>query len=172
MDPGVVVAVLAYAGLAVVGVRLAWVDVRTHTLPNALVVPLFAGGAAALTASALLAGEPARLLSAAAGTGGMLALYLLLAVAGPGGMGFGDVKLAGVLGLFLGFLGWTPLVVGAGAAFVLGGGYAVVLLSTRRARRGSGIPFGPWMLAGAWLGILGSAVLGSPILAAPSVEWG
>jgi prepilin signal peptidase PulO-like enzyme (type II secretory pathway) len=77
----------------------------------------------------------------------------------PGGMGFGDVKLAGVLGLFLGWLGWAPLMVGAFSAFVLGGLFSIVLLFTRRANRSSGIPFGPWMVAGAWVGIFfGNAI--------------
>ena len=71
----------------------------------------------------------------------------------PGGMGFGDVKLAGVIGLLLGFLGWGTLIVGAFSAFLLGGLFGIALLLVRKANRKSGIPFGPWMLAGAWLGI-------------------
>jgi leader peptidase (prepilin peptidase)/N-methyltransferase len=82
----------------------------------------------------------------------------------PGGMGFGDVKLAGVLGLFLGFLGWPELVVGTFSAFVLGGLFSIALLLTRRATRKSGIPFGPWMLAGAWCGILFGAPIASAYL--------
>jgi len=79
----------------------------------------------------------------------------------PRGMGMGDVKLAGVLGLFLGSLGWGQLAVEAGAAFVLGGLFSVILLITRRAGRKSGIPFGPWMLLGAWVGIFaGPAIAG------------
>jgi leader peptidase (prepilin peptidase)/N-methyltransferase len=69
-------------------------------------------------------------------------------------MGLGDVKLAGVLGLFLGYLGWGQLAAGAAAGFVLGGLFGAVLMLLRRARRGSGIPFGPWMLVGAWIGIV------------------
>jgi leader peptidase (prepilin peptidase)/N-methyltransferase len=74
-------------------------------------------------------------------------------------MGLGDVKLAGVLGLFLGFLGWAELVVGAFAGFVLGGLFAIGLLLSRRAGRTSGIPFGPWMVAGAWVGIVGGGAI-------------
>jgi len=88
---------------------------------------------------------------------GMLVLaigYFALAVAVPGGMGMGDVKLAGVLGLVLAYLGWGPLAVGAFGGFALGAIFAIGLIAARRAKRGSGIPFGPWMLAGAWLGIL------------------
>jgi leader peptidase (prepilin peptidase)/N-methyltransferase len=88
---------------------------------------------------------------------GMLALWLIyfgMAIAYPGGMGFGDVKLAGVLGLFLGYLSWGALFTGAFAAFVLGGTFGLALLLSRRADRKSGIPFGPWMLAGSWIGVL------------------
>jgi leader peptidase (prepilin peptidase)/N-methyltransferase len=93
------------------------------------------------------------LLRAAIAAAALFALYFIMAIAYPGGMGFGDVKLAGVLGLFLGFLGWGELAVGAFAAFVLGGVFGVVLLIARRAGRKSRIPFGPWMLLGAWVGV-------------------
>jgi leader peptidase (prepilin peptidase)/N-methyltransferase len=66
----------------------------------------------------------------------------------------GDVKLAGVIGLFLGFLGWGPLVVGVFSAFLLGGVFGLGLIIARRAGRASGVPFGPWMFAGAWVGAL------------------
>jgi leader peptidase (prepilin peptidase)/N-methyltransferase len=91
-------------------------------------------------------------------------LYLLLAMLYPGGMGLGDVKLAGVLGLFLGWLGWGELVVGAFGAFLLGGLFGVALLLGRRAGRKSSIPFGPWMLVGAWLGIFAGDVLANGYL--------
>jgi leader peptidase (prepilin peptidase)/N-methyltransferase len=69
-------------------------------------------------------------------------------------MGFGDVKLAGLLGLCLGFVGLPQLAVGVLAAFLLGGLAGVTLIVLRRADRTTAIPFGPWMLAGAWVGIL------------------
>jgi leader peptidase (prepilin peptidase)/N-methyltransferase len=100
-----------------------------------------------------LTGDYAALIRASIGLAILWALYLIMALAYPGGMGFGDVKLAGVLGLFLGYLGWGTFVVGAFAAFLLGGIFAIGLVLTRRATRKSGIPFGPWMLAGAWVGI-------------------
>jgi leader peptidase (prepilin peptidase)/N-methyltransferase len=80
-------------------------------------------------------------------------------------MGFGDVKLAGVLGLFLGYLGWGQLVVGAFGAFLLGGAFSLGLLALRRVNRKSGIPFGPWMLAGGWVGALAGAPISSGYLA-------
>ena len=70
-------------------------------------------------------------------------------------MGFGDVKLAGVIGIYLGWLGWDVLAVGALAAFLLGGLFGVILLVSRSAGSKTAVPFGPWMLGGAWVGILG-----------------
>ena len=69
-------------------------------------------------------------------------------------MGGGNVKLAGVLGLYLAWLGWGVLAVGALAAFVLGGLFGLALIASRRADRRTAVPFGPWMIAGAWLAIL------------------
>ncbi len=71
------------------------------------------------------------------------------------------MKLAGVLGLYLGWAGWGQLAVGAFAAFLLGGVFSLVLIVVRRASRKSRIPFGPWMIVGAWVGILCGAELAS-----------
>jgi leader peptidase (prepilin peptidase) / N-methyltransferase len=150
---------IAFLYLAAISVALAVIDIDTHTLPNRIVLPAYLVGGGLLGTAALLDGDGDRLLSMAVGCGAAFLLYLLLALARPGGMGFGDVKLAGVLGLFLGSLGWAQLVVGVFAAFVLGGLFGIALTLARRATRRSGIPFGPWMLAGAWLGILAGAPL-------------
>jgi leader peptidase (prepilin peptidase)/N-methyltransferase len=71
----------------------------------------------------------------------------------PAGMGYGDVKLAGLLGLYLGWLGWGPVLVGTFTGFLLGGLVGVALLVTRRAGRRTAIPFGPFMLGGAMLAL-------------------
>ena len=150
---------VAYLYLAAISVVLALIDIDTKRLPNAIVLPSYVVGIVLLSASAILGGHPVALIPAGVGMVALFLFYLVAALVYPGGMGFGDVKLAGVLGLFLGFLGWGPLVVGAFAAFILGGVFSLVLVALRRAGRKSGIPFGPWMLAGAWVGIFfGSAV--------------
>jgi len=138
----------AYLYLGAVGVALAMIDVDTHRLPNRIVIPSFVVGAVLLTAGSALQQDWTPLVQAAIGAATLFAFYFVLAVAVPRGMGFGDVKLAGVIGLYLGWLGWGSLVVGAFAAFLLGGLFSIVLLALGRAKRGSGIPFGPWMLAG------------------------
>jgi leader peptidase (prepilin peptidase)/N-methyltransferase len=149
----VILTLLAFLYLAAVSVALALIDLDTHRLPNKIVLPAYIVGGALLGAAALVAGEYPRLIGAGVGLAAMWLAYFLMAVLYPGGMGFGDVKLAGVLGLFLGWLGWGPLIVGSFSAFLIGGLFAVVLLATRRVTRKGGIPFGPWMLVGAWLGI-------------------
>lgn len=161
----VVLVLAAFLYLAAVSVVLALIDLDTQTLPNAIVLPGYFVGAALLGAASVLTGDYAALIRAGIGLGILWALYLIIALAYPGGMGFGDVKLAGLLGLFLGYLGWAQLVVGAFAAFLLGGIFAIGLLVTRRATRKSGIPFGPWMLAGTWVGIFFGAATWNVYLA-------
>ena len=150
---GVDGALPAFLYLAAIGVALALIDLDFHRLPDAIVLPAYPVLAVLLTAAAAVSGDWGALLRAAVGGAVLWALYFVLMVAKPGGMGFGDVKLAGVLGLALGWLGWGSLVVGGFGAFLLGGVFSVVLLLTGRASRSSGIPFGPWMLAGAAVGV-------------------
>lgn len=159
---GVGAALIAFLYLAAIGIALALIDLETHTLPNRIVLPAYLVGGALLVAAALLLGEPGRIGVAAAGGGILFIAYFVMAWIRPGGMGMGDVKLAGVLGMYLGWLGWGQLAVGAFAAFLLGGFFAIGLLIAGRAKKGSGIPFGPWMIAGAWVGALAGA---------PITEW-
>jgi leader peptidase (prepilin peptidase) / N-methyltransferase len=148
-----VVGLVAFLYLAAISVVLALIDLDTHTLPNRIVLPSYIVGVALLGAASILSGDYPALLRAGIGMAALWLAYLAMALAYPGGMGFGDVKLAGVLGLYLAWVGWGPLAVGAFAAFLLGGLFSIGLLIARKAGRKSGIPFGPWMLAGAWVGI-------------------
>lgn len=146
-------AALLFAAAAVVyllwlSVVLSIIDIRTHTLPNKYVVPAYPVAGGLLLAAALAAGSPHYALRALGGAVAMGALYWILWAAYPAGMGFGDVKLAGVLGLFLGFLGWTHVMLGLAAGFVVGGLWGVALIVSGRGTAKSAIPFGPAMLAG------------------------
>lgn len=160
-----VLEVVAYLYFSAVSIALALIDLDTHRLPNSIVLPSAIVAAALLGTAGALTGDGPALPGAAIGGAALYALYLVLALVYPGGMGFGDVKLAGVIGIFLGYLGWGPLIIGGFAAFVLGGVFALALVALRRARKGSGIPFGPWMLAGAWLGILAGPTIWNAYLA-------
>jgi leader peptidase (prepilin peptidase)/N-methyltransferase len=155
-----VLELVAFLYLGAVSVALALIDADTMTLPNRIIVPSYAVGAVLLGLAGVLAQDWQALLGAGIGAIGLFGLYLGLALAKPGGMGFGDVKLAALLGLYLGFIGLPQLAVGVLAAFLLGGAVGVALVVSRRATRRTAIPFGPWMIAGAWVGILA----GGPIV--------
>ena len=150
---------LALLYFAAISIALAAIDFDTHRLPNVIVLPSYAVLAVLLGVAAIAAADLESAARAAAGAGILFGGYLLLAFISPRGMGMGDVKLAGVIGLVLGWFGWSALVVGTLAAFLLGALMGVALIVARRASRSTGIPFGPWMLGGAWVGIL----LGEPI---------
>ena len=154
-------ALVAYLYLAAISVALAAIDLDVSRLPNRIVMPAYLVGGALLGAAAFLSGDPGRLGLAAIGAAAMFGIYLALALASPGGMGLGDVKLAGLLGLVTGWLGVAPLVVGFFLPFLLGGAFSLALLAAGKATRKSGIPFGPWMLAGAWGGILAGNAIAS-----------
>jgi leader peptidase (prepilin peptidase)/N-methyltransferase len=159
-------ALVAFLYLAAISVVLALVDLDVRRLPNVIVLPAYAVGAVLLGAAAVLTGDGGALLRAGIGAGALFALYLALALVKPGGMGLGDVKLAGVLGLFLGWLGWEHLVVGAFAGFLFGGVFGIALLATRRARASTAVPFGPWMLLGAWVAVFAAPAVWSAYLRA------
>jgi leader peptidase (prepilin peptidase) / N-methyltransferase len=151
--------VAAYWFLAVVAVLLTMIDVAVRRLPNLIVLTAYPIGAGLLTAAAAMSGDWWRLHGMAVGMCVLLSGYLALFLAHPGGLGLGDVKVAGLVGGYLGWAGPSEFVVGACAAFVLGGCAAVVLLLAGRVERGSAIPFGPWMFAGAFVGIIGGREL-------------
>ncbi|MBD8058756.1 prepilin peptidase [Cellulomonas sp. JH27-2] len=143
--------------LVAIGIALTLIDIDTKRLPNAIVLPSYVVGAVLLAlASANPGGESdwGAFVRALIGAAAMFTVYFVLLLIYPAGMGFGDVKLAGALGLYLGWFGWGALVVGWFAAYLLGGIFSIGLLLVRRADRKSGIPFGPWMLLGAGVGIL------------------
>ncbi|MBL0884699.1 prepilin peptidase [Myceligenerans sp. I2] len=139
--------------LAVAGAALGVIDARTHRLPNAIVYPATAlvGGLLVLAAVAgALTGGPSwdALGRAALGFAAHAGFYLLMWLIFQGGIGLGDVKLAGILGAVTAWWGWDTFLVGATAPYVVGGAVAVVLLLFRLAGRKSYIPFGPFMLLG------------------------
>jgi len=153
------VELVAFLILTAVSIALALIDVDTRRLPNVIVLPSLIAGVVLLGVAGALRGDWASIAGALIGGAALFAFYLALALAKPGGMGFGDVKLAAVLGLYLGFLGWGNLLVGAFAAFVFGGVFGIALILVRRAGRKSQIPFGPWMILGAWLGVFAGEFL-------------
>ncbi|MCC3764380.1 prepilin peptidase [Glycomyces sp. TRM65418] len=124
--------------VAAVGIPAGWIDVYQRRLPDLLILPAYP-----LTAALLLAsGDADAMLRAAACAAAGMALYGVGCVAGH--VGFGDVKLAGLLGLVLGWMSWQSALAAAVAAALIGGVQAVAVLLMRRID----LPFGPAMLLG------------------------
>ncbi|MFE3475160.1 prepilin peptidase [Streptomyces bacillaris] len=140
--------------LAPVAVLLATVDRRVHRLPDPLTLPLAAATVLVLGGAALLPGHAGSWTSGLLGGAVLGGFYLLLFLINPNGMGFGDVKLALALGVALGWYGWAVLFLGGFAGFLFGAAYGLGLVLLRRAGRRTGIPFGPFMIAGALTGLL------------------
>lgn len=147
--------VVAYLLLAVVGILLAVVDLREKRLPDVVVLPAAAGLALVLAVCSALRGSPLPVLAAVAGGAALFAVYLLQLWLVPRGMlGGGDVKLALILGAATGYLGLRAWLIGLVAAYFVNLVPLLVLLLLRRATLKTSVPFGPAMIAGAFLAIL------------------
>jgi leader peptidase (prepilin peptidase)/N-methyltransferase len=146
-------AVLPWIYLAAVGVLLGYVDWHTRLLPTAVIAPSYAAVGGLLVAAALLSGSWRLLLGAAGGWLVMGGFCFLLWFVHPAGLGYGDVRLAGLLGLGLGSLGWGQLLTGMYAGFLVGavGGTGLALLRLADRKR---YAFGPFLVLGALVGML------------------
>jgi leader peptidase (prepilin peptidase)/N-methyltransferase len=152
VHPGLVLAAACW--LAACAVPLAFIDAAVRRLPDRLTIPAYAGTAALLLAAVAVSGHWPSLLRAALGGLALAGFYLALLLISPSAMGLGDVKLAASLGTLLAWFGWRTLIAGGFAGFGLAGLFAVALLVSRRATRKQHIPFGPFMILGAFLVIL------------------
>jgi leader peptidase (prepilin peptidase)/N-methyltransferase len=148
---------LPYSVLAVVGVALGVIDILERRLPSRLVYPGIVGVGALLATSAVLHSRGPDLLRALAATAVLAAFYLVLALASGGGLGAGDVKLGGLLGLTLGWMGWSTLLIGVFLGWSLAAVARLALRLTRRIDRDSTMPLGPFLLAGAFVALLVAA---------------
>ncbi|MDX3801920.1 prepilin peptidase [Streptomyces sp. AK04-3B] len=145
---------VVWLALAPVGVLLAVVDVRVRRLPDPLTLPLAVAALALLGLAALLPEHAGDWTTALLGALALGAGYLVLHLVNPGGMAFGDVKLALGMGAVLGWYGWPTVMLGTFAAFLFGALYGGVLFVVGRGRRGTLIAFGPFMLVGTLAGLL------------------
>jgi leader peptidase (prepilin peptidase)/N-methyltransferase len=159
VHPGLVLAAACW--LAVCAVPLAFVDAAVRRLPDRLNVPAYAGAAVFLLLAAATGGHWPLLLRALLGGFALAGFYLALFLISPSAMGPGDVKLAASLGTVLAWFGWPTLIAGGFAGFLMAGLYGTALLASGRATRKQQIPFGPFMIAGAFLAILLWPAVGS-----------
>ncbi|MDO4239186.1 A24 family peptidase [Micrococcus sp.] len=153
----------AWPTIALWGAGLAWfagcgavlvrTDLREHRLPNRWTLRLWGGGLAAIGGGAALAGRGDLLFSVVVGGVGYAAAMLALHLFSRGGLGMGDVKLAGGLGSYAGVAGPDAVVMAGVLAILLGGLTALALMVLRRATRATALPFGPAMVAGAGVAV-------------------
>ncbi len=146
----------AFAYVGVLAVALAQIDAAVQRLPDSLTLPAYPALILLLGLAAVASHDGAPLLRALAGGLALGTGYLLLGLASGGQLGGGDIKLAGLAGIALGWLGWRTLVMGATLGFVLAAGTGLVLLAAGRISRQGMISFGPFMLGGALLAVLAS----------------
>lgn len=143
----------AWIIFAPISAALSVIDLKSFRLPNSLV------SAAAISALLFvfldsLSKDSWNEFQTAIATGLLVMLFLwTVRLISRGGMGLGDVKLAFPIGLLLGYLGWESAVLGLFIAFLLGAIAGVALIVFRGASRKTALPFGPFMLAGAWLAL-------------------
>ncbi|MCP3938305.1 MAG: prepilin peptidase [Actinomycetia bacterium] len=150
----------AFLVFAAVLIALSGIDIDTRKIPNRLLYPAVAAAIVLLGGGALLDSAADRLLWAAAGAAlGFTILFAIWFIA-PGGMGYGDVRLSGYIGLHLGYFGLGHVALGLFVGFLLGAVVGVVLMAVGGRSRKSAIPFGPFLAAGAVFAL----AVGDPIL--------
>jgi len=133
---------------AVCALALSFSDLREHRLPNRILYPWAGITLGLLVPTALLLGEPLAALRAIAAALTWSAAFLAVRLISPPALGMGDVKLAVVLGLYTGFLGWSTVLAAVLMSFLLGGVVSAALLISRRATAKTPVPFGPFLLLG------------------------
>ena len=151
---GLDAALPAYLYLVAVGIALALIDIDLYRLPDALTLPSYPVALVLLGGAALAQDATDAWLRAVICGAIAFAFYFAVWFAYPAGMGFGDVKLSGVLGIYLGWLSYGVLCVGLFLGFLVGGIFSIGLVVLKDGGRKTKVPFGPFMLLGAYLAVL------------------
>ncbi len=151
-------ATLAFAWAAAAGILLGAVDLAAHRLPDRVTFPSYAFCSVAFLLDAAVLGSWGAFLRAATAAAAAFALATAVAAVSPQALGFGDVKLLGLLGLVLGWAGWGVLLAGIFLGLLTGALGSLLLLARRRAGWRTAVPFGPPLLVGAALAV----ALGGP----------
>lgn len=157
---GVDAALPAYLVFFASLVAMSVIDLEVQIIPNRIVYPTIFVSIPLLTAAAAIDGNFDRLGTALLGAVAAFGSLFLIHLVYPAGMGFGDVRLAFLLGLFLGWFGLSYVFVGMFLGFVLGAVVGVLLIAVRIRSRQDSLPFGPFLAAGAVIAVL----VGEPIV--------
>jgi leader peptidase (prepilin peptidase) / N-methyltransferase len=140
---------IAYGLMIAMCIEQTIIDYATHRLPRGVTFRAAIVGGPLLFLAAINIDDNGRILVMFASFVVTLALFALLAAFSKGGIGGGDVRLAPVLAMFLGWLGASHVYIGLGSGFILGGVAAAGMLITRRASASTRIAFGPFLCIGA-----------------------
>lgn len=152
VHPGLVLAAACW--LALCSVPLVFIDAAVRRLPDVLTGAALSGTVLLLLAAVAAGGSWHALARAGLGGIALAGFYLVLALISPSGLGMGDVKAAAGLGVMLAWPGWASLIAGSFAGFMLAAVYGAVLMISGHATRKTQFPFGPFMIAGAFLVVL------------------
>lgn len=151
----------AYCTMAAGLVGLSAIDIEFMRLPTKVIHSVALIGFPLLVLASALTSRWIGLVHAAVAGIACFGVFLAIFAAAPKGFGRGDVRLAGLCGVFLGWMGYRTTTVGFLLSFVLGGLVALALIATGRVRRSSRLPFGPFLSAGALGAVLVGPQLGA-----------
>jgi len=144
------VQVLCFTVLGVAAALLFTIDLGEERLPDVILLPMYPVLFVSLALDAALGNAWPAFFRSLIAAAVLLVAFVLLSLMGP--LYFGDVKLAGLLGGFLGWLGWSQVALGFFAGFALQAIAGIIILLTGRGNRKSELPFGPALIAGAAIG--------------------
>jgi leader peptidase (prepilin peptidase)/N-methyltransferase len=150
---GVSIQLPAYLYLATVGVALTLIDFDVRRLPDSVILPSYIVTVVLLMPAGAAAADWHAAVRALAGMVALLALFFALAMAYPNGLGFGDVKLAGLIGLYLGWLSWSALLLTALGSLLLAGTIGTTAVVTKHGTRSLAVPIGPCLVGAAVLAL-------------------
>lgn len=145
--------------LAAISIIVAYIDIDHHLILNVIVYPSVIVSAVLLALASGMTDAWSAYGRAYIGALILFAFYFVLSIIWPGGMGDGDIKFAFLLGMTLGWLGWKQFIIGAFLAFVVGGLAALVQITRKKVTAKGGIPFGPSMVVGSWIGVFAGQVI-------------
>ncbi len=150
---GADVVLISFCMMGAALVALVWIDLHTFRLPREITYTAIVLCAPVLVIAAIVNDEPERIWQSALGAGIALAIMGLICVASRGGMGDGDVRLAPLLGMHLGYLNPGIVPIGLFLGFLLGAVVGVAAMALGSAGRKTALPFGPFLAAGTVLAV-------------------
>jgi leader peptidase (prepilin peptidase)/N-methyltransferase len=138
----------AYGLMCAMCIEQSLIDITTHRLTRSVTMRAAFIGGPLLSIAAIANNQPGKIGVMALSFIATLLTFMTLSLASRRGIGAGDVRLAAVLAMFLGYLGATYVFQGLALGFIIGGLVALLLLISRKANRNTRIAFGPYICIG------------------------